>query len=172
MPKAKHSKTHEKSFAAHITVYMLTIVLCLCGMSFSAYAWFSASVFSGISNISAANYNLLVSVTDNNNNAVLLTDNTFDAAARTEYSVTLRYDSSCTADTGFCIINIDNNFDGTIDAAYHTSQITKDGGELKFKIHFDTPAKVSFVAHWGEAVNYNYNNEIKNDGVLTQSIII
>lgn len=167
---SKHSeeKKHELKFFKKMSASLVLILFCLAGMGFSAYAWFTGNVTSEFNKISAASYNVVVTVTDDGGNNVDLVDNAFDAAALSPYIVNIAYDSTCTADTGFCLVYIN---EGSGSSTVYNTEAIVEGKNLAFKINLSNPAKVSFLAHWGEAVNYNYNNIIKNNDVVGEPIV-
>ena len=71
----KQGNVREKVLVARVAVSVALILLCMAIMNFTAYAYFSCNVSSGLNTIQSAKYNLditppteLASVADNNVN--------------------------------------------------------------------------------------------------------
>lgn len=154
----KCGKICEKVILARMAVSTVIVLACLAGMGITAYAWFSSSVTAASSVLTAADYDIAVSVAVTQQNVSVEPD-----AAGTYilpvgvYEVNL--EKMGTATTGFCILEAEA---GQRKAIYHTQQIGVDGMAerlgLKFTLELTETVKVKFTAHWGTSSYYGYTN--------------
>lgn len=148
-------KIRDKVMVVRVAVTVIAMMLCLFGMTYSAYAYFSHSVTSESNMIQSADYNLTVTVSNNADpSAELIPGNGgYYSLGVGTYSVKLVKSGS--AKTGFCLIEVTV---GSTVAKYYTQQIGLDNGneskEMSFTI--DVPdgqaVKVKFVPHWGTSI--------------------
>ena len=159
----KHGKVREKVMLARLTSTITIVIMCLAAMSITAYAYFSYNITSGSNIIKAANFetNVLIQITDKNNEAVVL--NRADRGTQTAtlykdntYSVTIEKAGS--AQTGFCVITAS---DCEIEN-YHTQQLGEDANagtskdSITFTLTVTNTTDVKFYAHWGTSSYYGY----------------
>lgn len=163
----KHEKISEKAFLGRITVSVIVILACLFGMAFSAYAFFADNIYASNNMIVAANYDLDWIITVDGQQSIktgiLLGD---EADVPKDYVVSISTGAESTADTGFCIIEVDFGNDNTTDLVYHTAQIGTDvnapGGKrtnLEFTLRVNQLAYIKFTPHWGTSTSYGYDGE-------------
>lgn len=131
--------------------------ICLCGAN---WAWFSASVGSGVNAIKASEYTLEIKVeqtadTENNEN-FKIGDGIYSLSANTEYTVTVKAVGSPNA-TGYCKVKIG-------DTVYFTEQIPV-YGNLSFTVKPDSNTKMSLTVGWGTC-SVNQEERIKNGDEL------
>ena len=145
-------KIREKAMLLRIAFTVFFIVSCMIAMSFSAFAYFSSGVESGHNVLQAANFDLAVSVTDQEGRAVELTTSgnitKANLFADQIYQIALSPTEESMAQTGFCVITLDGSTQ-----TYHTGQIEK-GGELVFDLTVKKAAQIEFLSHWGTSSYY------------------
>lgn len=163
----KHGKIREKVMLTHVATTVTIVMICLAAMSITAYAYFSQSIASASNTIEFGNFKADVSITikDSNNDTVTVTNErniqstTLDAG---EYTVLLSKGAS-TANTGFCIITIN-------DTEYYTQQIgvdvkknqTDENAKVKFTLKVSSATPIEVLSHWGTSSCYGYEEENKN----------
>ena len=144
---------------ARVALTAVILIACLVGISLTAYAWFSVSVISNQTTLAAAKFDLDVSVTIIQGDAVKEpnAEGIYSLPAGT-YSVSLTKSGS--ASTGFCILEADF---GTRKVVCHTWQIGEGGtGPLQFTLTLNEAAAVEFIPHWGTSSFYGYENADNN----------
>ncbi len=156
---SKHEKISEKAMLARVVMTVSIVVLCLAGMSITAYAYFSCNVTSVTNMIQSADFEAVASITNKDpaGGPVVVSKSgkaqiaDLDAG---EYTVELsKGDSS--AGKGFCIITIG-------DKKYYSDQIGIDSekgltdAKVKFDLILSSPARIEVVSHWGTSVHYGY----------------
>lgn len=144
------TKITEKVLFTRIGMSVLLIVFFLAAMSFTAYAYFSADIHTGKITITAAKYDLDVTV---DGNAV---DSQIQLSAGTYDVVIQNVESQWQASTGFCVIQLG-------DTTLVTQQIGADkdaeGGERR-EVRFtlvitgEGSVNVSFEPRWGTSAYY------------------
>ena len=169
-PAGKNRKTARALRRAALVLAMAVLAL-----SFSAYAWFQASVVSSGNTIVAGTYAVDVSVsqlssgTEEIANAPVNTvkdeagDSTVTLTAGTGYLVTLT--ARGTVSTGYCVIS-----DGT--DTWYTDQIGTEANanSLSFKVYPDEQnITYTFTAHWGTPDQYDQTQRIENGGSIPRS---
>lgn len=156
---SKHEKISEKAMLARVVMTVSIVVLCLAGMSITAYAYFSCNVTSVTNMIQSADFEAVASITNKDpaGGPVVVSKSgkaqiaDLDAG---EYTVELsKGDSS--AGKGFCIITIG-------DKKYYSDQIGIDSekgltdAKVKFDLILSSPARIEVISHWGTSVHYGY----------------
>lgn len=156
---SKHDKISDKAMLARVVMTVSIVVLCLAGMSITAYAYFSCNVTSVTNIIQSADFESVASITkkDPAGGPVVVSKSgkaqiaDLDAG---EYTVELsKGDSS--AGKGFCIITIG-------DKKYYSDQIGIDSekgltdAKVKFDLILSSPARIEVISHWGTSVHYGY----------------
>ena len=160
----KHGKVREKVMLTRVVMTVTIVIMCLAAMSLTAYAYFSYNITSASNTIQAANFeaNVLITITSSNNDPVAVTKDgkvqtaTLDAG---EYTVLLTKGAS-TANTGFCIITIN-------DTDYFTQQIGNDvernltdgSASVEFTVKVSSATKIEIISHWGTSKYYGYKDE-------------
>lgn len=153
----KHGKIREKVMIVRVAMAVCVIVSCLAAMGFTAYAYFSYDVYSQKSIIQAANFDTVITVTDQNGNEleVLKGDNFSKKAnlsAGVKYTVVLKPHENSTSKTGFVIVELDGK-------RYHTQQLGADGNnkteQIVFYIEANANTTVSFSPCWGTSAYYS-----------------
>lgn len=160
----KEGKIREKVMLMRVAATIITVILCLSAMSFTAYAYFSYDFTSDITTFKAANFEVdaKITVTENQNSTpVTVSKNpnasyTADLKAGKIYTVVLSKSQESTADTGFCVITALGCAD-----TFHTQQIGADetvaGGltdKVTFELKVTADTTVTFASHWGTSVYY------------------
>lgn len=172
----KDGKIRESVMVARTALTVVVLLICLAGISLTAYAWFSCSVVSSTTTLIAADFDLDVSVTVTQGSSVKEpnTDGTYSLQEGSTYTVVLTKTGS--ASTGFCILETDFGGNKTF---YHTQQLGQDGTQqrpfLQFDLKMTDSATVRFTPHWGTSTHYGYENAdanplyIKNGSTFTPS---
>ncbi len=176
----QYGKIDDKVMVTKVVTSVVTVILCLAAMGFSAYAYFSHDLTSGSNTLKGAKFDVKVQIQldDANGEAVtVVTSNykthTAELEAGKTYFITAQHTSASTAKTGFLIITAEN-----CNTRYHTMQLGKDGAGLTETITFylkpTADTKVTFLAHWGTSSYYGYavdnQNYIQNEEPVTMNI--
>lgn len=132
-----------KKYIAKISILGLIIfIFCISILMIPTQAYFTKVVTSVANVIRAANYDLEITVVPKTKgNTDLTNGNELEAG---EYTITLVPNENC-AKHGFCVIEINGK-------TYYTVPIEDEALNLTLKL--DTDSEVRFIAHWGEAENY------------------
>lgn len=157
----KHGKIREKVMLTRLISTITIVIVCLAAMSITAYAYFSYNITSSFNTIKAAHFetDVLITITDSNNEPVTVTKSGKAKTANLEagkYTIELSK-GDCTAQTGFCILTID-------DKSYFTDQIGVDtdkaltDANVKFELWLSSPTKIEVLSHWGTSVYYGYKD--------------
>ena len=159
-----HGKIRDKVFSARITLAVCISLFLMSVAGLSAYAYFSSNTQVSISSITAAQYDLEYSVTDESDSPKTPQSNGNYLLGTGTYSVSLEPKGTGNAKTGFCIVTIN-------DTDYLTSQINTDEEPFIFSLVVpdNTNIEVSFTAHWGMSSSYEFDsgiNDIVNGGSL------
>ena len=157
----KHGKIREKVMLTHLISTITIVIVCLAAMSITAYAYFSYNITSSFNTIKVAHFeaDVVITITDSNNEPVTVTKSGKAKTANLEagkYTIELSK-GDCTAQTGFCILTID-------DKSYFTDQIGVDtdkaltDANVKFELWLSSPTKIEVLSHWGTSVYYGYKD--------------
>ena len=160
----ENGKIRDQVMVTRVAITVISIVICLAAMGFTAYAYFSHDVASDFNVIKAANFetNVQIQITDANGEAVkVITGNYKSHLANlkggTKYYITLKPTERSTAKTGFVIVTADG-----CSNRYHTQQLGLDGNtttsEISFYLITGADTAVTFQAHWGTSSYYGYEN--------------
>ena len=170
----KQGNVREKVLVARVAVSVALILLCMAIMNFTAYAYFSCNVSSGLNTIQSAKYDLditppteLASVADNNVNKndwteIYVLDNSGSTEEK-NFSFTLAKSENTTAKVGYCKIEIktdvnDANNAGDVQRFYtkpigtyveNDIPVTNDSRTVTIAVAPNKTATVTFVAEWG-----------------------
>lgn len=155
----KQGKIREKVMLVRTAVMVCIILACLAGMGFSAYAFFSRDIRTAVSTVQAANFDLDISITNEQGEPVAADVDGIYNLAVGRYTVLLK--KSGTASTGFCVIERSDN-----DIIYHTAQLGVSGNENVSQINFTfvigNEVSFKFTPHWGTSSYYGYENSEEN----------
>ena len=170
----KQGNVREKVLVARVAVSVALILLCMAIMNFTAYAYFSCNVSSGINTIQSARYDLdidppteLASTVDNGLDEndwtdVYVLDNSGNTENKT-FSFTLTKSKDATAKVGYCKIEIKTDVNDASNKddvqCFYTKPIgtyvengtpvTADSRNVKIVVAANKTATVTFVAEWG-----------------------
>jgi len=171
----KEGRITEKVMMARVVSMVVVVILCLLGMSLTAYAYFSHSETSSGSSITAAEFNVAVSLSEEGTALAETTPATPPATLSpdeegyytlqagksysVEFSLLIR---PKTAGTGFVKILFTSENGKTV--VYHTLQLYKDSAkgpqEFSFPLSISSnggAVKAKFISHWGTSSKYDYD---------------
>lgn len=163
----KHGKIKDNVMLIRTAATAVMMVICLAGMSFTAYAYFSHNVTSVSNRIQTANFAAVVSVSVTEGETRTLVEPqktrpayTLELESGKTYSVTVSYGES-TASTGFCVITAKN-----CPKTYHTQQLWKNPtpseGKLNsvtFLLTVNKKTTVEILSYWGTSSRNENNDE-------------
>ena len=159
----KGGKIREKVMLARVATTVVIVLLCLAAMGFTAYAYFSASLTSGSNKITAATFDIEVTVDDNVLSA--RKGNAYEAILEAGvHIVTLQQTVESTAQSGFVVITADGHRE-----KYYSTQLKKDG-PITFTFTVDTKTTVYFLPSLGTSASYA--NRENGDGAETDPYFI
>ena len=168
----RDGKVRDKVMLVRMAVSTVFMILCLAAMSLSAYAYFSCSVASRNNQITAARFDMDVTLSITENATAVdvkkVGDKTYTAIleAGKTYEVVLRPAQESTATTGFCQITANN-----CEKTYHTHQLgivdNSTVNQIRFTLEVSKNTAVQFLAHWGTS-SY-YNNSTTEPALYVQS---
>ena len=169
----RQGNVREKVLVARVAVSVALILLCMAIMNFTAYAYFSCNVSSGINTIQSARYDLditppaeLASAVDNGLDENDWTDvYVLDNSGNTEktFSFTLTKSKDATAKVGYCKIEIKTDVNDAsnkddVQRFYtkpigtyveNNTSVTVDSRNVEIVVAANKTATVTFVAEWG-----------------------
>lgn len=129
-------------------------ICCVCLVSLS-YAWFTADVQSKPSTLTAASYEISVSITGGNQTYSEVTGNSGTYSLKGGNTYTVKLTATGTASTGYCVIK-------SGDQKWYTDQISE-YKPLTFTITPSEDAEFTFEACWG---TYSDKADVNNNGAL------
>ena len=135
----RHSKPTDENILRLLMPSAVGIALCMVCLAGSTWAWFSASVQTAPQTITAANYDIEVSVVDAGKNPVNLTS---QLKANETYTVTLKATGTAPSG-GYCIIT-----DASGNVVY-TSETLLPNATVVFPFEPSTTDVYTFTAVWG-----------------------
>lgn len=170
----KQGKIHEKTIITRLVLTITIVIVCLIGMSVTAYAYFSYNVTSAANVIKATSFKteLQIQIIDSNGTvsetANPITTNyklykISDLKIGEWYTVTVKpKQTETSAKTGFVIVKASG-----CNETYHTQQLGKDtsvaGGEtpqISFRLMVTETTDVILESHWGTSSYYpNFQNK-------------
>lgn len=159
----KEGKIKEKVFVSRIAVAVVCMVCCLSAMGFSAYAYFTSSVTSGLNTIRAAVYSTDIVVTDSSNVLVAETkeDDATNSYSLSKGTYTVTIVAQGTATTGYCKVVVNDTEN------YYTAPITPNE-TLKFEIQCnDSSAEVRIITNWGSCSVKENAKIVENNASIT-----
>lgn len=136
---AKEGKISEKTLLGRITFMIVGMLFCVFSMGFTAYAYFSCSIASGVSTLQSATYDVNVYVKDIDVDTEILIDNNSCDLKVGSYVITIK--ASGTASTGYSKVKIGEN-------EYFTRQMSP-LETISFKIKCNETTRIGVVANWG-----------------------
>lgn len=172
---SKHGKIREKVMLTRFSMTIITIIICLAAISFSAYAYFSHNITSSSNIIKSAKFetNVSIQIESSSKEAVEVrtSNNIFHVATLTgnkTYYITLKHTDRSTAQTGFIIITAKD-----CDDVYHTRQINRnEDGTTKtitFSLKPTADTEVTFDSRWGTSSYYSvFKDVIDNSDLYIQ----
>lgn len=179
--ETRDEKATEKALISRAAMLVVVVVGCLAAMCLTAYAYFTCNITSDTNTLQAAKFQANVSVepTDNSNQVTNITVDKLDAwtykvsglQVGKSYTVTVSYDQSNTASTGYVAVMAT----GCSNLYYHTQQInavTTVAGEdngVTFELMVTDKTTVTFEARWGTSAFYP---EYKEYGINPEQYIL
>ena len=178
-------KISDKVMLTRVVFTALTMLICLAAMSFSAYAYFSATVSSSSSTITSASFDIQVQISeipslqtadnessssDTQENEVTVTQNgqgSYVASLEGGKTYKITLSPAGNASTGFCLIC----FEG-IDARYTTQQLGKDiyadneekeRTSLSFTVTPTQDTVITLSPCWGTSAFYSDYESSRSD---------
>lgn len=149
----KEGKVREKVLFSRIAVVVIIMLIWMSAIGFTAYAYFTCSVTSGINTITSATYGMETEIVDSENSQTKLEPSSQDGIVSTynveagEYNISLK--ATGTASTGYCKIEVTR---GEMTVTLFTEQISP-GGTISFTLVPNADAKVVITPQWGTYIN-------------------
>ena len=129
---------------AHTVVCAAGILLCLTMLSMTTWAWFSDSAVTRSGTVQTADYRVVVTVKDSNDETVAEeAHGAYGTQYRLpvgKYAVSLNGEGS--AQNGYCRLEIG-------DATYYTVPLLTDGTTLNFTVELNCEQTIEFNGNWG-----------------------
>ena len=158
----KEGKIKEKVFICRIAIAVVCMVYCLAAMGFSAYAYFSSIITSGLNTIQAAVYDAEITFTDDKAvvEAVKTEQavNLYHLTAGKTYTVTIQ--AVGTASSGYCKVVAE-------DVNYYTIPMSPDEKQSNHSVTFTVQcyedATIRMIANWGSYCVEDETKVIGND---------
>ena len=139
----KHQKPTDENILRLLTPSVIGAVLCMVCLAGTTWAWFSASMQTELSAITAAEYAVAVTVTDENQAAVTESqDGGYALSANTAYSFTLKAAGSAKTCGGYCVLA------NTAGEKYYTQSVMP-GEALQFTLIPAADGTYTVTAVWG-----------------------
>ena len=164
----EQGKISDKVLLVRMVAAAMFMVLCLCGMSASAYAYFACNVSSTSNIIQAAEFKAEVTIKNQSDEGVTVSteDNRTFRASLPAGQYTVALTPQGTAATGFFIITVG-------DKEYCTQQLVENGEKkpLTFTLMLADSADVELLAHWGTVSSYPKLPQNSIDGVNNQIVL-
>ena len=152
----QHSKPTDDNIMRLLMPSFAAIVICMICLVGTSWAWFSASVQTAPQTIKAADFDISVSITDNNNVSIdpvaSQKPHTFNLESGAIYTVTLNATGNAPSG-GYCKVECG-------DTATRYTTTLKPAQSLIFTLIPETNAMYTFTAVWGE---YSGEADIIND---------
>lgn len=146
----KEGRVREKVLFGRITVSVIVMLVWLSAMGFTAYAYFTSSVTSGMNTIASATYSLKVEEASNKAIADAENKNKFTLPTAGTYDFTLTKEG--TANTGYCKILIGGNNENAPIITEQIGVVTVGETPVEsrtIRIGVMEETVVEFVACWG-----------------------
>lgn len=174
----KNGRVTEKAMLTRIILSVTMILTCMAAMSITAYAYFTCSVFSGVTKMQAAVWTIAVTAEADvaENSGVYAMDNSAGTEERV-YQFKVAKDPTATASLGYAKIDIKTDVDNYgAQQTYYTQPIGKFlvGGnmtedldrDVKIKVPAGKVAYVQFTAELGSCAKQPVIEE--STGILPQ----
>ncbi len=150
-------KTSVKKLRKTLVALAVTVTL-LVGFSITAGAWFQASILNKENKISAANYNVTVSVTFEGSTVSTDINSSYTLSANQTYTVTLT--AKGTASTGYCLVKLG-------DTEYHTAPLEPNpNNNMRFTITPSADETICTITPMWGSYNGDKNNLIEDNGTI------
>ena len=146
----KYEKVSDKSFSRILLSSIFGAFICVFCLSGLTWAWFTSSVSSNANTISAAKFDVVITVKNNDSNTEVTPniDGSY-SLENDEFSVTVK--ATGDASTGYCKIVLNEQ-------EYHSIQLFPAGGEGKrqdvsFTVTASSACTLTIVPQWGSYAN-------------------
>ena len=136
----RHAKPTDENIMRLLTPSILGIILCMVCLAGATWAWFSDSIQTGPQTITAASYDLDVSISDSDGKTVDAEGGNYELIKGVRYTVELT--PTGTAEKGCCKIEDPDH------TTYYTDQIER-GKDFTFTLIPDQSGQYTFTAVWG-----------------------
>ena len=149
----KEGKVREKVLFSRITVAVIIMLIWMSAIGFTAYAYFTCSVTSGINTITSATYGMETEIVDSDDSQTKLEPSSQDGMTSIYevgagvYNITLT--ATGTATTGYCKIEVK----GTGKTVTLFTQQISPGGTISFTLVPNADATVVITPQWGTYFN-------------------
>ena len=179
--ETRDEKATEKALISRAAMLVVVVVGCLAAMCLTAYAYFTCNITSDTNTLQAAKFQAKVSIQLIENDQVIETivpvktgTWTYTASGLQvgkSYTVTVSYDQSNTASTGYVAVMAT----GCSNLYYHTQQINAvttvagEDNEVTFELMVTDITTVTFEARWGTSAFYP---EYKENGINPEQYIL
>ena len=145
----KYEKVSDKSFSRILLSSIFGAFICVFCLSGLTWAWFTSSVSSNANTISAAKFDVVITVKHSNNTEVTPNIDGSYSLENGTYSVTVK--ATGDASTGYCKIVLNEQ-------EYHSIQLFPAGGEGKrqdvsFTVTASSACTLTIVPKWGSYAN-------------------
>lgn len=145
----KYEKVSDKSFSRILLSSIFGAFICVFCLSGLTWAWFTSSVSSNANTISAAKFDVVITVKHSNNTEVTPNIDGSYSLENGTYSVTVK--ATGDASTGYCKIVLNEQ-------EYHSIQLFPAGGEGKrqdvsFTVTASGDCTLTIVPQWGSYAN-------------------
>ena len=135
----KEQPMTDQMFSRFFLSSMVALLFSLIALSSTTYAWYAASISSS-DTLTAAHYNIAVSVAESDAELVAEADGSYRLIAGESYTITIEKSEYATAENGYSVILLDAE-------TYYTEQI--DDTAIVFTIAPAEDATVFFIPHMG-----------------------
>ena len=164
----KYEKVSDKSFSRILLSSIFGAFICVFCLAGLTWAWFTSSVSSNANTISAAKFDVEITVKDNSSTEVTPnSDGSYSlenssSLESVNYSVTVK--ATGDASTGYCKIVLNGQ-------VYHSIQLFPAGVEGKpqtvsFTVNVSSACTLTITPQWG---SYSGDSRVNNNGVITVS---
>ena len=158
----KYEKVSDKSFSRILLSSIFGAFICVFCLAGLTWAWFTSSVSSNANTISAAKFDVVITVKHSNNTEVTPNIDGSYSLENGTYSVTVK--ATGDASTGYCKIVLNGQ-------VYHSIQLFPAGGEGKpqtvsFTVNVSSTCTLTITPQWG---SYTGNKSVSEGSELTVS---
>lgn len=164
MDKKQPKVNMKLSVKLVLTLCSLGLIFCVCMFSLTTYAWLTDSVSTNSSTIKTANYNMEITLSEND--VAINPDNTDEFGNETyaledgNYVISLT--AQGTATTGYTMITVSQN--GADPKSYFSQQLAP-GDSQQITLAVSTGCTLTIEYQWGS--HGRTENVIQNNGTIT-----